>query len=258
MEKRLPMVAGNWKMNGTRQSVDQLLFELARGLSNNPHSGVSVAIFPPYPYINLTLAKLDTVEVQVGAQCVCSQKNGAFTGAVSAQMISEQGCQLVLAGHSERRIIFGESDQDVADQVQRILEAGMRPLICVGESAEQRAAGETLPVIKRQLAAVMALDNNRAQLNRWVLAYEPVWAIGTGERATPNDIVKVHHFIRQELTAVDAVAGKLICILYGGSVKATNAGDLFGLDNVDGALVGGASLDALEFLEIVNLCCRFY
>jgi triosephosphate isomerase len=252
------MVAGNWKMNGSRDSVDQLLSGLAAGLAENPHSGVRVAVFPPYPYIEAALGKLSAGEVQVGAQCVSSQEKGAFTGAVSASMIGEQGCELALAGHSERRAVFGESDEDVAQQVQRILKAGMRPVICVGETREQRAAGETLAVIKRQLAAVLAFDDNRAQLDQWVVAYEPVWAIGTGERATPEDIVEVHHFIRQELTAVDAVTGELICILYGGSVKADNAGDLFGLENVDGALVGGASLDAGEFLEIVKLCCRYY
>jgi triosephosphate isomerase len=258
MQQRLPLVAGNWKMNGTRASVDQLLTGLSRGFMDNPHGGVRVAVFPPYPFIDNAVSELDRLGVQVGAQCVSSEEKGAFTGAISAQMVAEQGCRSVLAGHSERRAIFGESDEDVAKQVKRILNAGMQPVICVGETRQQRQAGETLKVIKRQLAAVLALDDNRDQLDRWVIAYEPVWAIGTGERATPQNIVEVHHFIRQELIEVNAVTGELICILYGGSVKADNAADLFGLENVDGALVGGASLDALEFLEIVNLCCRYY
>lgn len=258
MKQRLPMVAGNWKMNGSQSSVDKLLNGLATGLAQTPRTGVDIAVFPSYPFIDRSIAKLNSAGVQVGAQCVSAKKKGAFTGAVAAQMVSEQGCKLALAGHSERRAVFGESDQDVAEQVERILQAQMRPVICVGETREQRAAGETLAVIKRQLAAVLALDDNRDQLAKWMVAYEPVWAIGTGERATPEDIVEVHRFIRQELSAVDSVTGQLICILYGGSVKAENASDLFALENVDGALVGGASLDANEFLEIVNLCCRYY
>lgn len=256
--KRIPIVAGNWKMNGSQAGVGELLAGLAQGLKNVSRNDVNVAVFPSYPYIGTSLSKLNATGVQVGAQCVSSEEKGAYTGAVSASMMREQGCQMVLAGHSERRAVFRESDEDVAKQVQRILKAGMRPVICVGETREQRAAGETLAVIKRQLAAVLAIDDNREQLVEWVVAYEPVWAIGTGERATPEDILEVHRFIRQELSAVDSATGELICILYGGSVKAENAGDLFGLENVDGALVGGASLDATEFLEIITLCCKYY
>jgi triosephosphate isomerase (TIM) len=258
MQQRMPMVAGNWKMNGSRASAEQLLGNLAKGLADTPHSGVNVAVFPPYPFIDQSVSQLQSVGVQVGAQCVSPYEKGAYTGSVSAQMLAEQGCKMALAGHSERRAVFGESDEEVAQQVQRILQAGLQPIICVGETREQRAAGETLDVIKRQLAAVLALDDNRDQLAKWVVAYEPVWAIGTGERATPENIVEVHQFIRQQLCAIDPSIGELICILYGGSVKAENAGDLFGLDNVDGALIGGASLDADEFLEIITLCCRYY
>jgi triosephosphate isomerase len=257
MQQRLPIVAGNWKMNGSYSSVDKLLAGLVKGLANMQHSGIDVVVFPPYPFIDSCMSKLSLIDVHVGAQCVSAHDQGAYTGAISAPMISAQGCQFVLAGHSERRSIFRESDEDVAKQVGCILKAGMRPIICVGETREERARGETLAVIKRQLAAVLALDDNRGQLAQWVLAYEPVWAIGTGERATPYDIIEVHHFIRQELIRVDAEAGQLICILYGGSVKAENAGDLFSLDHVDGVLVGGASLDAQEFLEIISLCCRY-
>lgn len=256
--QRLPMIAGNWKMNGSRAEVDQLLSGLSVGLSDNPHSGVEVAVFPPYPFIERSFAALRANGVAVGAQCASAFESGAYTGAVSATMLAEQGCKLVLAGHSERRSIFKESDEDVAQQVQRILQAGMRPVICVGETEQQRDAGETLQVIKRQLAAVLSLDDNQAQLSKWVVAYEPVWAIGTGKRAMPADIEAVHGFIREQLAAVDQKAADLICILYGGSVKADNAGDLFGIDNVDGALVGGASLQAEQFLEIIKLCCRYY
>ena len=256
--QRLPIIAGNWKMNGSRAAVEQLLSDLSAGLTDNPHSGVEVAVFPPYPYIDQSLSSLCDNGVLVGAQCASTYESGAYTGAVSAAMLAEQGCKLVLAGHSERRAIFKESDEAIALQVQRILQAGMRPIICVGETQEQRDAGETLAVIKRQLAAVLSLDDNRAELSKWVVAYEPVWAIGTGKRATPADIEAVHGFIRQELAAVDQETADLICILYGGSVKADNAADLFGIDNVDGALVGGASLKAEQFLEIIKLCCRYY
>ena len=255
--QRLPFIAGNWKMNGNRSKIDDLLSGLQRGLADFPKDAVDVAIFPPYPYMNQCANALSDCAINVGAQAVAPYSEGAYTGGVSAEMCRDEGCLLALSGHSERRSVFRVTDEDVATQVTRILEAGMQPVVCVGETLDQRESGDALAVIKKQLAAVLERDENRAHLSRLVIAYEPVWAIGTGKRATPDDIVTVHDFIRSEIEACDKASAESVRIVYGGSVKPDNAADLFGLSNVDGALVGGAALVPEDFLEIVKLCCTY-
>lgn len=255
---RRPLVAGNWKMHGDRAMVADLLSALKSGYQSSWDSKIDVGVFPPFVFLADCMSALSGSNIILGAQTAASADSGAYTGAVSAAMCREFGCQSVIVGHSERRHVFLESDQMVAQQVQQVLAAGLQPILCVGETLEQREAGDTLAVVQRQLAAVTSLADNRAGLEKLTLAYEPVWAIGTGKRAMPEDIVAVHTCLRTALAEVDATKAETVRILYGGSVKPDNAAELFGLANVDGALVGGASLDADKFLEIIALCFKSF
>lgn len=246
---RRTLVAGNWKMHGSSRSVEQLLTELKPAVAA---SAAEVAVIPPYPYLSQAISLLADSQIAVGAQNVCMYRGeGAYTGEVSADMLKELGCRFVLVGHSERRALFGESDECVAEKLAAALEQGLQPILCVGESLEQRVAGETLNVVGRQLQAVLQTVNQ--PLDEIVVAYEPVWAIGTGETATPEQAQEVHAFIRQELATFDKSLSVKIRILYGGSVKAANAEELFAQPDIDGGLVGGASLDASEFAAICKV-----
>ena len=244
---RRPLVAANWKMNGLQAQVDELLGELLGRLSGD--SGCDVVICPPSLYIGQARQKLAGSSLQLGAQNCYIQDRGAYTGEISARMLADLECTHVIVGHSERRSLFGESSELVAEKFVAAQLQGLTPILCLGETREQREAGDTAKVVLAQLQAVLDRDG-AGPLRHAVIAYEPVWAIGTGLSATPEQAQEVHAMIRHRIGQLDAgVAGDLR-ILYGGSVKAANAAALFGQPDIDGALVGGASLDAKEFVAI--------
>jgi triosephosphate isomerase len=240
-----PLLAGNWKMHGTAESAAQLAADIADGLTLEAPETV---VFPPLVHLPLVIAKLaERSGIAVGAQNVSEHAEGAYTGEVSAQMLANLGCRYALVGHSERRTLFGETDQLVAEKFATLQGAGLTPVLCVGETLDQRQQGLTLEVVKSQIDAVVAsvgLDN----VCRAVVAYEPVWAIGTGETATPEQAQEVHAYIRGQL----AEQGRSTRLLYGGSVNADNAAALFAQPDIDGGLVGGASLQAQQFLNIAQ------
>lgn len=241
---RKTLVAANWKMHGTKAFAEQLLAELNSGLESGECSA-QVVICPPFPYLGTVADSID--QAALGAQNLSEQASGAFTGEVSAEMLVDCGVRYVIVGHSERRSLYGESSELVAAKFAAAKGAGLTPILCVGESLEEREAGNTLQVVAEQIQAVSALDLPDTWQNA-VVAYEPVWAIGTGKTASPEQAQEVHQFIRQQL----GEAGAETQILYGGSVKAANAAELFAKADIDGALVGGASLKADEFIKI---CC---
>ena len=245
---RRPLVAGNWKMNGSRASVTQLVERLVAGAADLPDQ-LDVAVFPTALHLPQVAQALQGSRLAFGVQNIHPAADGAFTGEISARMAQDFSCTMALAGHSERRSLFGESDQDVAAKVEQIGACGMSPVLCLGETLEERQQEQTLAVVEKQLAAV--LDTvPRASLASLVIAYEPVWAIGTGLSASPQDVQQVHAFIRQQLDAQDAQLALRAPILYGGSIKPDNAAALFAQADVDGGLVGGASLDADDFLAV--------
>jgi triosephosphate isomerase len=243
------MVAGNWKMNGSQEMVQTLLGGIMSGLDAN--CPAEVTVFPPHPYLPLVQSLAGGSDITWGGQNVNAAEKGAHTGEVSASMLQEFGCTYVLAGHSERRAIYGESDSDVALRYMAALKAGLVPVLCVGETIEEREAGETEAVVSRQLDAVLALGGIEAFSNA-VVAYEPVWAIGTGHTASPDQAQAIHAFIRDKFVSLDGTIGGQLRILYGGSVNGSNAADLFAREDIDGGLVGGASLTAEDFLAICH------
>ena len=243
------LVAGNWKMHGSGAMVQELLEGFLAGTQNE--SDVDMAVFPPYPYLAQVQSLLDGSSISWGAQSVNPVSQGAHTGEVSAGMLLDFGCRYVLTGHSERRAIYGESDEDVAKRFEVALASGLEPVLCVGETLEERENGETEAVVERQLDAV--LDRcGIAGFERAVVAYEPVWAIGTGMTATPEQAQAVHAFIRDKFFSQDDIIAGQLRILYGGSVNGSNAADLFAREDIDGGLVGGASLKIEDFLAIRN------
>lgn len=244
---RRPFVAGNWKMNGSSASNKALLDGLKQGLS--VIKATEVAVCPPFVYLREVGEQLKGTGVALGAQNLSEQTAGAFTGEISGAMLNDFGCRYVIVGHSERRAIYGESDALVARKFAAARKAGLIPILCVGELLEEREAGTTEQVIARQLDAVLALEGIAA-LAQAVVAYEPVWAIGTGKTASPAQAQEVHAFIRSKLAAQDATIAAGLRILYGGSVKGSNAVELFGMADIDGGLIGGAALQADDFLAI--------
>jgi len=244
---RRPMVAGNWKMHGSEAANAALLTELDMRL--RPEWPIEVAVFPPFVYLADIVRRLREGSIEVGAQNVCAEAGGAFTGEVAAAMLKDIGCTLVIVGHSERRRWYHEDDALIARKFAVALSAGLTPVLCVGETLEEREADKTEAVIARQLDAVLAM-NGVAPFARAIVAYEPVWAIGTGRNASPAQAQAVHAFVRRRIAEQNANIADQTRILYGGSVKAANAADLFSMPDVDGGLVGGASLDAEEFNEI--------
>ena len=243
MRERL--VIGNWKMHGSLASNLGLLHAV-RGTDGK---GCSVGVCVPYVYVPQARSVLGGSTVRWGAQDVASFAVGAYTGEVSADMLADFSCTYVLVGHSERRTLFGESDVDVASKVSRALAAGLCPVICVGESLAERDAGVTGAVVLRQLNAVIKACGVNA-LAKSVVAYEPVWAIGTGRAASPAQAQEVHALIRQYVSRMDAAIAERLQILYGGSVKPETAASLFACPDIDGGLIGGASLQASDFLAI--------
>jgi triosephosphate isomerase len=244
---RRPLVAGNWKMNGSKASAKVLLDGIKAGVAGV--TSADVAVCPPFVYLDEVAQQLRGTSIQLGAQNVSAEPSGAFTGEVSAAMLREFDCTFVLVGHSERRSFYGDTDLVVAKKFAAVRAAGMTPILCVGETLEEREKNITAAVVARQLDAVIDLEGVSA-LAASVIAYEPVWAIGTGRTASPEQAQEVHAFIRQRISAKDANVAAKVRILYGGSVKASNAVELFGQADIDGGLIGGASLNADEFLAI--------
>ena len=244
---RQTLVAGNWKLNGSKDSIQTLVQGITDGMS--AVNGTAVAVCPPYVYIPMVQNLLTGTTIGLGAQDVTDQESGAYTGEVSASMLKDIGCQYVIVGHSERRALYGERDEDTAKKYAATRKEGLIPILCVGELLEERENGDTENVVARQLDAVIALEGVAA-LADGVIAYEPVWAIGTGKTATPDQAQEVHAFIRGKIAALDADVADKVQILYGGSVNGGNAAELFAMDDIDGGLIGGASLKADDFLAI--------
>ncbi len=243
------LVAGNWKMNGSREKNRALLEALLAGYDSR--GGVGCAVCAPYPYLAQIEAQLRESRIAWGAQDLSEHASGAFTGDVSASMLAEFGCRYVLVGHSERRQLHAESDERAAAKFQAAQSAGLIPILCVGETLAEREAGRIAEVVERQLAAVLA-KGPAERFAKAVLAYEPVWAIGTGRNAAPEQAQEVHATLRARMAAASAQVAAELPILYGGSVKASNAAAIFAMPDIDGGLIGGASLDAQEFLAIVR------
>ena len=244
---RQPLVAGNWKMNGTLESVTALVEGIKSGLDSV--TTAEMAVCPPYVYIPQVAAMLEGTAITLGSQDVSDQESGAHTGEVAPGMLTDVGCKYAIIGHSERRSIYGESDEFTARKFAAARRAGLVPILCVGESLEEREQGITEQVVARQLDAVIDLEGIAA-LGEAVIAYEPVWAIGTGKTASPEQAQEVHAFIRGKLAGQDGGVAEKVQILYGGSVKGSNAAELFAMADIDGGLIGGASLDADDFLAI--------
>ena len=247
------LVAGNWKMNGDSAANSELISGIISGLSGIAESAdkVDVLVCPPFPYLAAVRDQVGGSDVQLGAQNVSEHASGAHTGETSPAMLQEMGCAFALVGHSERRTLYGETSEQIAAKFAAALDAGITPVLCVGETLQQREAGNTEAVINEQLAAV--LDNSGiGAIASAVIAYEPVWAIGTGLTATPEQAQDIHRFIRGVLEAQDADVAAGVQIMYGGSVKGDNAAGLFGMPDIDGGLIGGASLKAADFLAIVE------
>ena len=244
---RTPVVAGNWKMNGSRASISSLL----EGINAELDAGTraEILVFPPYVYLDVVKSILAESGIGVGAQDVDHRDQGAITGGVAVDMLTDLGCTHALVGHSERRSLFGETDERVADKFEACLNGGLTPIVCIGESLDERQSGQTLAVVTRQLRAVTS-QIGADRFEGAIVAYEPVWAIGTGESATPAQAEEVHAAVREELGQMGQSLAMETRILYGGSVTAENAEALFANENVDGALVGGASLKPADFVEI--------
>ncbi|MGH8154829.1 MAG: triose-phosphate isomerase [Rhodanobacteraceae bacterium] len=242
---RRKWVGGNWKMHGSRAMVSSLVGAIVEAR----HEGVDVAVFPPFPYLREACAACAGSSVGVGGQDLSRHESGAFTGEVSAAMLRDVGCALALAGHSERRRYHGDGDGEVAAKVGQALAHGLAPVLCVGETLDEREAGQTEAVVSRQLAAVVG-QCGIAAFEQIVIAYEPVWAIGTGRTASPAQAQEVHALLRSQLAGDDANIAGSIRIVYGGSVNRGNAAELFAQADIDGGLIGGAALKATDFLSI--------
>lgn len=240
-------------MHGSLAANQALLEEMVAGVRGL--SGVGVAVCVPFPYLAQAQQCLTGSLVAWGAQNLSEYESGAYTGEVAGSMLKEFGCQYVIVGHSERRALFGDSDERVAEKVVRALSCGLLPILCVGETLEEREAGRTVAVVVRQLAAVLR-KTGVAAFAQVVVAYEPVWAIGTGKTASAAQAQEVHAAIRAEIAAEDLVVAEKVKILYGGSVKPGNAAELFAMPDIDGGLIGGAALVAQDFLAICRAAAR--
>jgi triosephosphate isomerase len=244
---RRKLVVGNWKMNGSLAANASLLAGIVEGVSAG---GADCAVCVPAPYLPQAQAVLAGTPVSWGAQDVSAQAGGAYTGEVAAAMLADFACRYVIVGHSERRAYHAESSELVAKKAIAVLDAGMTPIVCVGETLAEREAGQTFAVVGAQLDAVLALVGER--LAAIVVAYEPVWAIGTGKTATPAMAQEVHAQLRAQLAAKNAIAAATVQLLYGGSMKPDNAAELMAQPDIDGGLIGGAALKAADFLAIIG------
>lgn len=245
---RRSLVIANWKMNGSKAIVDQLLTAFDANAANG---AAEVVVCPPTVYIAQAEERLSGSKIALGAQDASQFAEGAYTGEIALSMLKEFGCRYVLVGHSERRSYYGETDQVVADKFAAVIAAGLTPVLCVGESEQEREAEQTDEVVLRQLDAAIEATGIDA-VGKSIVAYEPVWAIGTGKTASPQQAQDVHRTIRQRIESLDSDIAAQLPILYGGSVKAENAAELFAMPDIDGGLVGGASLDSQAFTAICN------
>ncbi len=243
---RTLLVAGNWKLHGSINMTIDLISSITNGLSANKK--YNVAVFPPFVYLSQAVMAADK-ELLVGGQTLSVFDSGAYTGEISGTMLKDIGCQMVLVGHSERREYFAENDTDVAHKFEAAIKQGLSPILCCGETLEQRENGVTEEVVANQVNTVISLVGIEAFSNA-VIAYEPIWAIGTGKVATSEQAQEVHAFIRALIAEKDATIAARLPILYGGSVKGSNAKEIFSMQDVDGGLIGGASLTANDFLAI--------
>ncbi|MCP5124537.1 MAG: triose-phosphate isomerase [Gammaproteobacteria bacterium] len=249
---RRKLVAGNWKMNGSAESIRGLLEGIKAGAVEV--AAVELAVFPPFVYLGLVEQQLSGTTIAWGTQNLSEHASGAYTGEVAGPMLQDFHCAYVIVGHSERRTLYGESDEMVARKFAAARKVGVKPILCVGETLEERDQGVTESVVERQLKAVLDLEGIEA-FNDAVIAYEPVWAIGTGRTATPQQAQDVHAFIRAKLAEQNPTVAAETRILYGGSMKAANSGELMAMADIDGGLIGGASLDAKDFLAIARSGC---
>jgi triosephosphate isomerase len=251
MSHRSKVVVGNWKMNGSLASNAVLLDALVA----RETGGCEVGLCVPYPYLAQAAVALDGSAIELGSQDVSEYAQGAYTGEISAAMLIEFGCRYAIVGHSERRIWFGDTSERVALKADRAIDAGLTPIVCVGESLQEREQGRAEEIVAMQLDAVLQRIGVHA-MAATVLAYEPVWAIGTGKTASPEQAQAMHAVIRKHVGEFDAQVAAMVKILYGGSVKASNAASLFGCEDIDGGLIGGASLIADDFICIVDAARR--
>lgn len=247
---RRSVVAGNWKMHGTRNLVSSLLTTFKSEIDSDSVKNSDVIVFPPYVFLAQAQQILADSAIQWGGQNLAFAELGAYTGEVSATMLLEFGCRYVLVGHSERRSIYGETNQIVAQKFALAQKIGLQPILCLGETLHQREQGQTQTVIKAQLQSVLDAVGGASALSNAILAYEPVWAIGTGVTASPEQAQEVHGWLRECVASEDSQVAQQVRIIYGGSVKADNAKTLFAMPDVDGGLIGGASLQAQDFLQI--------
>jgi triosephosphate isomerase len=245
---RRKIIAGNWKMHGSRVEIISLLSELKEGVRAFA-SSVSVIVFPSFVYLQLVENQLVDSLIAWGGQNLYVSESGAFTGEVSGSMLVDYGCQYVLIGHSERRLLFHEDNKMVAEKIKIAIQSGLQPILCVGETQQQREQGQTEVVLAEQVQSVLHLVGIET-FKQTIIAYEPVWAIGTGLAATPAEAQAGHEYIRNLLKKYSTDVANAVRILYGGSVRADNAAELFAQPDIDGALVGGASLNAKSFLAI--------
>ncbi|MGQ0592182.1 MAG: triose-phosphate isomerase [Gammaproteobacteria bacterium] len=244
------LVAGNWKMNGTRAEILPLVRSLKDGL--NPEPRAEVAVCPPFVYLPLVGELLEGTAIALGAQDLCEEAAGAYTGEVSGSMLRDYHCRYAIVGHSERRHAYREDDGQVARKFVRAQDSGLIPILCLGETLAEREAGNTRAVVERQLRAILE-PSGAGAMRAAVIAYEPVWAIGTGRNASPAEAQEVHAFLRGRIAEQDREIAASLRILYGGSVKGANAAALFAMPDIDGGLIGGASLSAEEFLAICRV-----
>ena len=244
---RRTLIAGNWKMNGSLASIETLIGGIRDGIGSV--SNADMAVCPPFVYIPRVRELIGDAPIALGSQNICDQASGAFTGEISGAMLKEFGCRYAIIGHSERRSLYGESDALIAARFAMALETGITPILCVGETLEQREDNVTEQVVGEQLDAVID-HSGIAAIGQCVIAYEPVWAIGTGKTASPEQAQAVHAFIRGKLAALDTRVADAVQILYGGSMNPGNAAELLAQPDIDGGLIGGASLKADDFLAI--------
>ena len=244
---RKPMVAGNWKMNGSSESVKELMAGIKNGMGSVGNT--EVVVCPPAVYISRVVGAAADTDIKVGSQNVCDEDKGAFTGEISADMLKDIGCEYAIIGHSERRALYGESDELIAKRFAAARRNGIKPIFCIGETLEESEQGITNDVCARQMDAVINLEGVEA-LADGVIAYEPVWAIGTGKTASPEQAQEVHAFIRGKIAALNADVAEGLRILYGGSMNPGNAAELTAQADIDGGLIGGASLKSEDFLAI--------
>lgn len=247
---RRPMIAGNWKMQGASATNEKLISQLVADKKLTTQAELlDVVVCPPFVYLDQANTLLSKASIQLGAQDVSAYSDGAYTGQISAKMLLENGCQWVIIGHSERRQLCSETDEVVVQKVAQAIKSGLKPILCCGETEAERKQGQTEAVVSRQIQAVLR-ELGPQVFEQAVIAYEPIWAIGTGLTATPDQAQDVHQFLRHQVMSFDEGVAKKVRILYGGSVKPENASGLFAMPDIDGALVGGASLVADSFIEI--------